>query len=260
MNKCYLFAGLLCASSDVSGMLVDTAFDLNVNGKREIRQVDIFGKVNPNKRRSSVVKSVRFADEICIKNSVNTQDKNGNALLHHAIVKANKKNSAKNLKKQAVNQKNEDVLAEIKSLIEQGANINQKNNEGDFPAKIAFMCGKQDIVKYLLEKGADINQQDRHGNALLHLASLEDNEEMITYLVELGADINQQNSFGQTPLHFSTYWSCLREKEKEKIMAYLIDHGADANKKDKNDQTPLKIAKQKDNENAIAYLLEHGAK
>lgn len=265
MNKYYLFAGLACASTDVSGMLVDTTYNLNVNGKREIRQVDIFGRINQNKRRSSIVNLVDLANEFHIKSSINTQDKNGNALLHRAIVKANNGgNLAKDSKKQRTNgvQKNEygDISSEIKSLIEQGANLNQKNKEGDFPTKIAFMCGKQNIVKYLLEKGADVNQQDRHGHTLLHLAALEDNEGMITYLVEHGAAVNQENNCGQTPLHFSTHWSSLREKEKEKVVAYLVEHGADINKEDKNKQTPLKIAKQKDNERIIVYLLEHGAK
>ncbi|MBO4405944.1 MAG: ankyrin repeat domain-containing protein [Alphaproteobacteria bacterium] len=265
MNKCYLFASLVCASTDVSGMLVDTSYNLNVNGKREIRQVDIFGKINPNKRHPSAVNLVDLANEFYTKSNINAQDENGNAPLHHAIVKANNdENSAKGEKKQGVDgvQKSidGDISSEIKSLIEQGANVNQKNNEGDFPTKIAFMCGRQNIVKYLLEKGADINQQDKHGHALLHLAALEDNEEMITYLVEHGAAVNQENNHGQTPLHFSTYWGCLREEEKEKVVMYLVNHGADINKQDKNSQTPLKIAKQKDDERIIVYLLEHGAK
>lgn len=279
MNKYYLFACLVCASTDVSGMLIDTTYNLNANGKRKIRQVDIFGEINPNKRRSSVVNLANLANEFHIKISINAQDKNGNAPLHLAIVKANNdRNSVKDSKKEEFCrvQKNRDgdIASEIKSLIEQGANVNQKNKEGDFPTKIAFMCGKQNVVKYLLEKGADINQQDRHGHTLLHLAALEDNEEMISYLLEHGANINQKDNYGQTSLHFSTYCSCSRDeeiekpsdrkgkekKDKAKMMKYLIEHGADVNGKDKNGLTPLKIAKQKENERVIEYLLEHRAK
>lgn len=259
MNKCYLFAGLVFASSDVLGMLVDTAFDLNINEKRCICEVNN-ETINPNKKRSITQK---LAGEFFVKNNINMPDKNGNAPLHLAIVQA--KNKVRNSVEDSENQrdsanqkdKNENVPSEIKSLIEQGADINQKNKDGDFPTKIAFMCDKQNIVKYLLEKGADINQQDRHGHTLLHLATLEDNEEMITYLVEHGAAVNQENNYGQIPLHFSTYRSSLREKEKEKIVMYLVEHGADTNKREKNGQTPLDIAKQKDNERVTAYLLKH---
>ena len=95
---------------------------------------------------------------------INSVDRNGNSPLHLVVVRAKNKN-------------------EVISLLNHGADINQKNREGDFPTKMAFMCDKFKLVEYLIKHGANINQQDRHGNTLLHLASLENNEKMLKYLI-----------------------------------------------------------------------------
>lgn len=69
-------------------------------------------------------------------------------------------------------------------MIEQRADVNQKNKDEDFSLKMAFMCGNQELVKYLIEQGADINQKDKHGNTLLHFLALENNEDMLIYLIK----------------------------------------------------------------------------
>lgn len=211
MNK-YLLASMLFVSSDVFGMTEIVSYP-NDNGKRNLHYQTY------NKR---------------VKNSVNDIDMNGNAALHLEIVKT----------------KIDNVSSEIKSLIKQGADVNQPNREGDSPAKLAFMRNNQDLVKYLIDCGANINQSDRHGHTLLHLAALENNEQMMIHFIEKGADVNQQDNHGRTPLHFIAQWG------NEKMAAYLIEKGAKINQKNREEQTPLDIAKQKHNERMIEYLVK----
>lgn len=211
MNK-YLLASMLFVSSDVFGMTEIVSYP-NDNGKRNLHYQ------TRNKR---------------VKNSVNDIDMNGNAALHLEIVKT----------------KIDNVSSEIKSLIKQGADVNQPNREGDSPAKLAFMRNNQDLVKYLIDCGANINQSDRHGHTLLHLAALENNEKMMIHFIEKRADVNQQDNHGRTPLHFVAQWG------NEKMAAYLIEKGAKINQKNREEQTPLDIAKQKHNERMIEYLVK----
>ena len=208
----YLLASMLFVSSDIFGMTEIASYP-NDNGKRNLHYQTY------NKR---------------VKNSVNDIDMNGNAALHLEIVKT----------------KIDNVSSEIKSLIKQGADVNQPNREGDSPAKLAFMRNNQDLVKYLIEKRAYINQQDRHGHTLLLLAALENNEEMMIFFIERGADINQQDNYGRTPLHLVTLWG------NEKMAKYLVEKGAKVNLKNREEQTPLDIAKQKHNERMIEYLIK----
>jgi ankyrin repeat protein len=54
-------------------------------------------------------------------------------------------------------------------------------------------------VKYLIEElGADVNQRDSDGNTPLHNAASRGDNEMVLYLVEKGADVMAVNRRGQT--------------------------------------------------------------
>jgi len=216
---------LLFVSNVAFGMADGAMQDVNTNGKRSFSKLTI-DKVF-NIKRSHISKEASFSEE------VNRPDANGNTQMHLAVMRAKKDKRL------------------VEDLIKQGADINQRNKEKDFPLKMAYMCSNKELVKYLIKHGADINQQDRYGNTLLHLATLENDEKMMTYFVEHGARINQENEFEQTPLHFSTLWG------NEKIISYLINHGADMDKRDKNGQTPFDIAKQKGNEKAVDCLLKY---
>jgi ankyrin repeat protein len=54
-------------------------------------------------------------------------------------------------------------------------------------------------VKYLVEElGADVNQRDHEGNTALHNAATRGDNDMINYLVSKGADVKAVNRAGQT--------------------------------------------------------------
>lgn len=56
------------------------------------------------------------------------------------------------------------------------------------------------IVRYLVENGAKVNDRDNEGNTPLHKAASKGNLGNVKYLIQKGADIKAKNSDGYTPL------------------------------------------------------------
>ena len=128
----------------------------------------------------------------------------------------------------------EDNLDEIKLLIENGADIESKNDSGKTPLQLAAFIKNLDAMKLLIEKGADIESKDSDtGQTSLHEATLLRRLNVMKLLIEKGADIESKNSIGQTPLHIATSSSGLD------AMKLLIEKGADIESKNRIRKTPL---------------------
>ncbi|MDR1959797.1 MAG: ankyrin repeat domain-containing protein, partial [Planctomycetaceae bacterium] len=135
----------------------------------------------------------------------------------------------------------------VKSLVEKGADVNEKIGNYGTPLVLALDCRKFDIAKFLVEKGADVNgkvevtfseviddpnaEPDSYATitvtktkkiyfAPLKSAANTGNLEMVKYLVERGADVNLAYcDTGSTPLH-----SAVRKGPLE-VVRYLVEKG-----------------------------------
>ncbi len=94
-------------------------------------------------------------------------------------------------------------ITQVQLLVEQGANINARSNDGITPLYQAVHSGYTDIVKFLVEQGADIKAKNSNGYTSLHLAAMNNNMDLVKFLVGKGADINEKNNYGNTPLHLA---------------------------------------------------------
>jgi ankyrin repeat protein len=85
-----------------------------------------------------------------------------------------------------------DVKA-VNELLDQGANINEKNHlNGGTALKAASSRGNIDMVKLLLDRGADVNLASGNmGWTALSGAAWHGNTEVAILLIERGADINK---------------------------------------------------------------------
>lgn len=79
----------------------------------------------------------------------------------------------------------------IKKAIERGANINLKENTYNWTALMeASYYGNLNLVKFLVENGANVNIKNQHGHTAICRASLTNKIEVVKYLKENGAKKN----------------------------------------------------------------------
>src|SRR5688500_14082776 len=68
---------------------------------------------------------------------------------------------------------------------------------------LAVAQGQPEIVEALLDQGADIDQRNGDGSTALHLAAQQGQEALIKLLLEHMADINATTNDGQTPMELA---------------------------------------------------------
>jgi ankyrin repeat protein len=91
-------------------------------------------------------------------------------------------------------------IGALKALIEGGADMNYKNNEGSTPLITAAVFNRIEVSKVLIEAGADMNSKNNEGSTALHTAALLCRTEIVEVLLDNGADKNVRNNAGRTAL------------------------------------------------------------
>ena len=71
-----------------------------------------------------------------------------------------------------------DNLETVKLLVEQGADVNHKNNHGITPLMSAAMRSPE-IVSFLIEQGADVRAESSVGYSVLDYAEMSGQQEII---------------------------------------------------------------------------------
>lgn len=88
-----------------------------------------------------------------------------------------------------------------KLLIANGAQVDARDNTNLTPLiQVCDRCSNLATLKILLENGADINAFDDDGDTGLHLAAASGRSFMVSFLVENGAFVDVKNANNETPL------------------------------------------------------------
>ncbi|MBH5362629.1 ankyrin repeat domain-containing protein [Wolbachia endosymbiont of Kradibia gibbosae] len=88
--------------------------------------------------------------------------------------------------------------------------------------------GDINVTKLLLEGGAGVDIKDQNGNTSLHLSASNGYIDIVELLVKEGSDLNVVNKDGNTPLHSAFYNNCTKVVKyligKEPSMKEVVEH------------------------------------
>ena len=141
----------------------------------------------------------------------------------------------------------------IKLLLEKGAEINAKANNGATALMMAAYQGHTEIIKLLLEKGADVNAKSKDGITALWQAAQNGHTEVVKLLLEKGAEVNAKDTDGGTALMVAS------ESGHTEVVKLLLDKGADVSAKDNKGVMALYMAANNGYTETVKLLLEKGA-
>lgn len=149
----------------------------------------------------------------------------------------------------------EDVEAEIAN----GADVKAKCELDETKGFTALMFAaalneNPEIIKVLLNAGADVNAKNNDGRtALMNAAGYNENPEVIKALIDAKADVNIMDVGEKTPLMYAT------KNKNIQIVKILLDAGADVNAKGNNNGgiTALDYAKVYKRHDVMEFLQEY---
>jgi len=124
---------------------------------------------------------------------------------------------------------------DVRSLLDQGADIGRRNANYHTPLLVASFNGKLEVVKVLIKYGADVNCRTRTGWTPLMFTSRDGYRDIVELLLEHGADVNTKTETLWTALHLASH-GCL------KIVEVLLNAGADSHARNIDGRTPSGIA------------------
>lgn len=145
----------------------------------------------------------------------------------------------------------EENVEKVKELVENGADVNYKTEDGDYLIMLAVKMQNIALIKLLLDHKAHVNIKNRIGlKSPLVLATELKNRGVIAMLINAGADINVRDKLGRTPLFISI------ENGDIDTVEYLVNKGADFNVFNTDNKTVLMYAIEVGREDIVDKILE----
>ena len=143
----------------------------------------------------------------------------------------------------------------INVLLSAGANMAIQNVVDNTWIHCAIFgnCSKE-VLQSIIDQGADVNARNNQNITALMLASRKGNIDAMNVLLSAGANRTIEDADGDTWIHYAIYGNCSKE-----VLQSIIDQGADVNATNKNNTTALMLASEKGNIDAMNVLLRAGA-
>lgn len=131
-----------------------------------------------------------------------------------------------------------DDLPDARRLIELGADIEARDDQGRTPLMHSVIEGNDLLVHLFLEHNARVNSSDKKGFTPLHFAAQGFRTDAAHALLAAGANVDAIDQHGNTPLWRATFES----KNRGAMIHLLLRAGADPNLKNLSGVSPLNLA------------------
>uniref|UniRef100_A0A2D4J487 Uncharacterized protein n=1 Tax=Micrurus lemniscatus lemniscatus TaxID=129467 RepID=A0A2D4J487_MICLE len=138
----------------------------------------------------------------------------------------------------------------VRQLLEDGADINAKVENGWTPLHSAVQRNSKEIVKFLLENGADPLARKDNGATPFILAGMTGNVKLLKLFLDKGSSINECDINGFTAFMEAACYG------REKALRFLYKKGADVNQRREVDEN--KKAVKKGGATALMDAARHG--
>jgi ankyrin repeat protein len=141
----------------------------------------------------------------------------------------------------------------VQTLLESGADVDAKADNGWTAAMEASVAGHRDVVEALLARGVHINAKGEKGVNALLLAAQEGRIEVVQLLLDNGADPSIKEADGTTPLMAAAYHG------HHEIVRLLLGKGANVNARKNDGGHALDAANAGGHAEVRAVLIKAGA-
>ena len=196
---------------------------------------------------TSLAVAVRFGKMAAVKflidhnAKINAQDNLGNIALMHAIQET----------------LTDEHVETVQLLLKNGANVNHKNQRGLTPLMKAAKLSNGDaanIMQHLLDRGAVVGARDNEGRTAFMHAFKGGSNRSREFLLDNRVALETKDDLGDTALIIAAGYS------NESAVEFLLDRGADIEARDKFGLTPLIKAVKCGYDDTVNLLLDRGAK
>jgi len=127
----------------------------------------------------------------------------------------------------------------VKMLLEHGAKVDVRNEDGDTAIMGAVYAGQTKTVQLLVEYGANVSETDKDGVNAFMYAAKGGNIDTMGYLLNKGASLDNRDHEGRTALHWS-----LTDGDFPEVVKLLVSKGLDPNDKTKAGLSALDYANE----------------
>ena len=111
-------------------------------------------------------------------------------------------------------------LSTVQLLMQQGAQIGDRDNDGYTALHHAAGEGRYTVVRFLIQHGANVNMRSTMGFTPLVIAARRGHLITVQLLMQLGAQIGDRDNNGYTALHHAAV------DGGDAVVRFLIHHGA----------------------------------